>query len=78
MEPTNFAFNGAWVRLMNLFVNLFFFILNAVVGFFFLLIRILEKIDLYATYKTYVFMKQAVFGTDLLALILATLPTNHL
>ena len=32
-----------------------FFILNAVVGFFSLLIRILEKIDLYATYKTYVF-----------------------
>ena len=59
MEPTNFgSFNGAWVLINELFVNLFFFILNAVVGFFSLLIRI--------------------FGTDLLALILATLPTNHL
>lgn len=56
MEPTNFgSFNGAWVLINELFVNLFFFILNAVVGFFSLLIRILEKIDLYATYKTYVF-----------------------
>lgn len=56
MEPTNFgSFNGAWVLINELFVNLFFFILNAVVGFFSLLIRILEKIDLYTTYKTYVF-----------------------
>ena len=56
MEPTNFgSFNGAWVLINELFVNLFFFILNAVVGFFSLLIRILEKIDLYDTYKTYVF-----------------------
>ena len=56
MEPTNFgSFNGAWVLINELFVNLFFFILNAVVGFFSLLIRILEKIDLYATYKNYVF-----------------------
>ena len=35
MEPTNFgSFNGAWVLINELFVNLFFFILNAVVGFF--------------------------------------------
>ena len=56
MEPTGFAsFNGAWVLINELFVNLFFFILNAVVGFFSLLIRILEKIDLYSNYKNYVF-----------------------
>ena len=56
MEPTGFAsFNGAWVLINELFVNFFFFILNAVVGFFSLLIRILEKIDLYSNYKDYVF-----------------------
>ena len=56
MEPTGFAsFNGAWVLINELFVNFFFFILNAVVGFFSLLIRILEKIDLYSSYKKYVF-----------------------
>ena len=56
MEPTGYAsFNGAWVLINELFVNLFFFILNAVVGFFSLSIRILESIDLYSSYKTYVF-----------------------
>ena len=56
MEPTGFAsINGAWVLINELFVNFFFFILNAVVGFFSLLIRILEKIDLYSNYKNYVF-----------------------
>ena len=56
MEPTGFAsFNGAWVLINELFVNFFFFILNAVVGFFSLLMRILEKIDLYSNYKNYVF-----------------------
>ena len=56
MEPTGFAsFNGAWVLINELFVNFFFFILTAVVGFFSLLIRILEKIDLYSNYKNYVF-----------------------
>ena len=56
MEPTGFAsFNGAWVLINELFGNFFFFILNAVVGFFSLLIRILEKIDLYSNYKNYVF-----------------------
>ena len=56
MEPTGFAsFNGAWVLINELFVNFFFFILNAVVGFFSLLIRILENIDLYSNYKNYVF-----------------------
>ena len=56
MEPTGFAsFNGAWALINELFVNFFFFILNAVVGFFSLLIRILEKIDLYSNYKNYVF-----------------------
>ena len=56
MEPTGYAsFNGAWVLINELFVNLFFFILNAVVGFFSLFIRILESIDLYNAYKTYVF-----------------------
>ncbi len=34
------------VLINELFVNLFFFILNAVVGFFPPFIRILEKIDL--------------------------------
>ena len=56
MEPTGYAsFNGAWVLINELFVNLFFFILNAVVGFFSLFIRILESIDLYSSYKIYVF-----------------------
>ncbi len=48
------------------FVNLFFFILNAVVGFFSLFIRILESIDLYSSYKTYVLTVQRVYGMGLL------------
>ncbi len=56
MEPTGFgSFNGAWVMINEIFVNFFFFLLNAVVGFFSLLIRILEKVDLYSAYKNYVF-----------------------
>ena len=56
MEPTGFAsFNGAWVLINELSATFSSFILNAVVGFFSLLIRILEKIDLYSSYKNYVF-----------------------
>lgn len=56
MEPTEFgSFNGVWVMINEIFVNLFFFLLNAIVGFFSLLIKILESIDLYSTYKTYVY-----------------------
>lgn len=56
MEPTSFgSFNGAWVLINELFVNFFFFILNAVVGFFSLLIRVLESVDLYSAYKNYVY-----------------------
>ncbi len=56
MEPTDFgSFNGVWVMINEIFVNLFFFLLNAIVGFFSLLIKILESIDLYGTYKTYVY-----------------------
>lgn len=56
MEPTGFgSFNGVWVMINEIFVNFFFFILNAVVGFFSLLIKLLENIDLYSTYKTYVY-----------------------
>lgn len=56
MEPTGFgSFNGAWVMINEIFVNFFFFLLNAIVGFFSLLIRILEQVDLYSAYKTYVF-----------------------
>ena len=52
MEKTEFgSFNGAWVLINELFVNFFFFILNAVVGFFSLLIRVLESVDLYSAYK---------------------------
>ncbi len=57
MEPTNFgSFNGAWVLINELFVKplLFSFLMPSLASFPFL-IRILEKIDLYATYKTYVF-----------------------
>ena len=51
MESTNFgSFNGAWVLINELFVNLFFFIINDFVGFFSNHIRILEKIDLNASY----------------------------
>ena len=53
MEKTEFgSFNGAWVLINELFVNFFFFILNAVVGFFSLLIRVLESVDLYSAYRT--------------------------
>lgn len=56
MEPTSLgSFNGAWVLINELFVNFFFFILNAVVGFFSLLIRVLESVDLYSAYKNYVY-----------------------
>ncbi|TNY48383.1 conjugal transfer protein, partial [Streptococcus pyogenes] len=56
MVPTGFGyFNGVWVMINEILVNFFFFFLNAVVGFFSLLIRILENIDLYNLYKRYVY-----------------------
>ena len=56
MEPTGFgSFNGVWVMMNEICVNFFFFILNAVVGSFSLLIHLLEQVDLYNTYKIYVF-----------------------
>jgi len=55
-EPTNFPnMSGVWAMLTELFVNCLFFLLNLVVGFFSVFIRILENINLYDTYKQYVF-----------------------
>ena len=48
MEPTRFgSFNGAWVLINELFVNLFFFILNAVVASFLSSFEFLKRLDLY-------------------------------
>ena len=47
--------SGVWVMFNEIFVNFPFFFLNLVVGFFSLMIRILEKIDLYGSYKQYVY-----------------------
>lgn len=47
--------SGVWVMFNEIFVNFPFFLLNLVVGFFSLMIRILEKIDLYGSYKQYVY-----------------------
>ena len=56
IEPTNFPnMSGVWAMLTELFVNCLFFLLNLVVGFFSVFIRILENINLYDTYKQYVF-----------------------
>lgn len=46
---------GLWVMFNEIFVNFPFFLLNLVVGFFSLMIRIFEKIDLYGSYKQYVY-----------------------
>lgn len=56
MAKTGFAdFNGVWSMFNEIFVNFPFFLLNLIVGFFSLIIRILENINLYDTYKQYVF-----------------------
>ena len=56
MMKTGFAdFSGVWVMLNEIFVNFPFFLLNLIVGFFSLMIRILENVRLYDTYKQYVF-----------------------
>lgn len=56
MMKTGFAdFSGVWVMFNEIFVNFPFFLLNLIVGFFFLMIRILENVRLYDTYKQYVF-----------------------
>ena len=47
--------SGVWVMFNEIFVNFPFFLLNLVVGFFSLMIRIFEKIDLYGSYKQYVY-----------------------
>ena len=47
--------SGLWVMFNEIFVNFPFFLLNLVVGFFSLMIRIFEKIDLYGSYKQYVY-----------------------
>ena len=56
MMKTGFAdFSGVWVMFNEIFVNFPFFLLNLIVGFFSLMIRILENVRLYNTYKQYVF-----------------------
>ena len=47
--------SGVWVMLNEIFVNFPFFLLNLIVGFFSLMIRILENIRLYDAYKQSVF-----------------------
>ncbi|HEN0389167.1 TPA: conjugal transfer protein [Streptococcus agalactiae] len=56
MIKTGFGdFSGVWVMFNEIFVNFPFFFLNLIVGFFSLMIRILENVRLYDTYKQYVF-----------------------
>lgn len=56
MEETSWgSFNGIWVMVNEIFVNFPFFLLNLIVGFFSLTIRLLESINLYDTYKQYVY-----------------------
>ena len=47
--------SGIWVMLNEIFVNFPFFLLNLIVGFFSIMIWILENVRLYDTYKQYVF-----------------------
>ena len=47
--------SGIWVMFNEIFVNFPFFLFNLIVGFFSLMIRILENVRLYDTYKQYVF-----------------------
>ena len=57
IEPTN-GFNivsSMWSMLNEILVNFPFFLFNLIVGFFSLMIRILENVRLYDTYKQYVF-----------------------
>jgi hypothetical protein len=56
MEETSWgSFNGIWVMVNEIFVNFPFFVLNLLVGFFSLTIRLLENINFYDTYKQYVY-----------------------
>lgn len=57
IEPTNGLniVSSMWAMLSEIFVNFPFFLLNLIVGFFSLMIRILENVRLYDTYKQYVF-----------------------
>ena len=50
MEETSWgSFNGIWVMVNEIFVNFPFFLLNLIVGFFSITIRLLENINLYDT-----------------------------
>lgn len=55
LEKTESIETSTIAMLNEVFVNFPFFLLNLVVGFFSLMIRILEKIDLYGSYKQYVY-----------------------
>lgn len=55
LEKTSAIETSVIVAINEIFVNFLFFILNLVVGFFSLLMRILEKINLYDNYKNYVY-----------------------
>lgn len=55
LEKTSKIETSIIVAMNEIFVNLFFFLLNLVVGFFSLMIHIMENIDLYDSYKTYVY-----------------------
>ena len=54
MEKTE-SFNGAWVMLNDVLVNLPFMILNLVVGFFSILMKLLEGLDLTELYEKSVY-----------------------
>lgn len=54
MEKTE-SFNGAWVMLNDVLVNLPFMILNLVVGFFSVLMKLLEGLDLTELYEKSVY-----------------------
>ena len=55
MEATRGAETGVQAILLDIFVNLPFFILNLVVGFFSIILRFFESFSLYDTYRQTVF-----------------------
>lgn len=68
MEKTEWgSVNGVYVIINDIFVNIPFFILNLIVGFFSILMQLLESIDLVGTYESSVYKATKSMWTNFMS-----------
>ena len=67
MEPTGSLDHGIYAVINDIFVNIPFFILNLIVGFFSILMQLLESIDLVGTYESSVYKATKSMWTNFMS-----------